>query len=110
MLVKKHPKLQNAADCAQRVSFFERLEWTLILLERRRSELRQWKEDARAEAIAEGRAQGLAEGHTQGLAEGHAQGRNNEKLEIARKMKARGRPFDEITEDTGLPRKTIEQL
>ena len=50
--------------------------------------------------------QGLTEGH----AEGHAKGLTDGKLEIARKMKAAGRPLDEIAEFTGLSAETIDQL
>jgi len=32
------------------------------------------------------------------------------KIEIARKLKARGRPFQEISEDTGLSHEVIEKL
>ena len=74
----------------------------LIVLERRKRELRQWKEDTRAEAIAEG--------HAEGLAEGHATGRSDEKLEIARKMKIADRPLAEIEEFTGLSPEIVEQL
>jgi len=42
----------------------------------------------------------------EGLAEGRAEGI----LEIARKMKARGRPSTEIAEDTGLSIEVIEKL
>ena len=46
----------------------------------------------------------------EGLAEGLAKGLEKGKLEIARKMKARGRPITEIAADTGLPAETIEVL
>jgi predicted transposase/invertase (TIGR01784 family) len=42
--------------------------------------------------------------------EGRKEGRADEKLEIARRMKNRGRPLEEIVEDTGLSSATIEQL
>ena len=48
------------------------------------------------------REEGHAEGHAQGLAEAN--------LEIARKMKARGRPIEEIAEDTDLSLEVIEKL
>ena len=41
---------------------------------------------------------------------GHAEGRADEKLEIARKMKARGRSLPEIVEDTGLSLEAVEKL
>jgi predicted transposase YdaD len=67
--------------------------------------------EARAEARLEGRAEGLNEGRMEGRAEGRAdgraEGRADEKLEIARKMKAAGRPLSEIAEFTGLATETI---
>jgi predicted transposase/invertase (TIGR01784 family) len=42
--------------------------------------------------------------------EGHAEGIAENKLEIARKMKKAGRPFNEITEFTGIPAETIQEL
>jgi predicted transposase/invertase (TIGR01784 family) len=42
--------------------------------------------------------------------EGLAEGRSEEKLEIARKMKAAGRSLSEIEEFTCLPPETIERL
>jgi hypothetical protein len=43
-------------------------------------------------------------------AKGMAKGEANEKLEIARKMKKAGRPFNEIYEFTDIPAKTIQEL
>jgi predicted transposase/invertase (TIGR01784 family) len=43
-----------------------------------------------------------------GLEEGLEKGREKEKLEIARKMKATGRPLSEIMEFTGLTEEDIE--
>jgi len=42
--------------------------------------------------------------------EAEEKGRQEEKLEIARKMKRAGRPLSEIEEFTGLPTETIEQI
>ena len=94
MLVKRHPKLEKAAECAQRVSFLERLEWTLIVLERRRSEYRQIKADIREEAIAEGleegRAEGLEQGRAKGLEEGRAEGLEEGRAEGLEEGRAEG--------------------
>jgi len=60
----------------------------------------------RAEGLAKGRAEGLAEGRAEGLAEGMAKG----VLEIARKMKAKGRTVEEIAELTDLSAEEIGQL
>ena len=48
---------------------------------------------------------GHEKGHAEGLEKGHA-----EKLEIARKLKARGRPLSEIVEDTGLSMEDVEKM
>jgi predicted transposase/invertase (TIGR01784 family) len=42
--------------------------------------------------------------------EGKAEGYGQANLEIARKMKKAGRPFEEIAEFTGLPAETIDML
>jgi predicted transposase/invertase (TIGR01784 family) len=60
--------------------------------------------------IATRRNAAKREGHAEGLAEGLAEGRAEEKLEIARKMKKAGLPFNEIMEFTGLPAETIEKI
>jgi predicted transposase/invertase (TIGR01784 family) len=49
-------------------------------------------------------------GRAEGLAEGESKGRDAEKLEIARKMKAAGRPLEEIMAFTDLSFETIENL
>jgi len=57
-------------------------------------------------ALAKGREEGLAEGKTEGLTEGM----EKSSIDIARRLKARGRPIDEIAEDTRLSREVIEKL
>jgi predicted transposase/invertase (TIGR01784 family) len=64
---------------------------------------------AEQKGLAKGLADGLAKGLAEGLAEGRAEGRA-EKLEIARKMKAIGRPLTEIAEVTGLSPETVQDL
>jgi predicted transposase/invertase (TIGR01784 family) len=61
---------------------------------------------AKRMGIQEGRAQGM----TEGLQRGHAEGMEKEKLEIARKMKEMGEPFEKIQTITGLPTESIEQM
>jgi predicted transposase/invertase (TIGR01784 family) len=102
MLTTNHPKLKKAVDSTQRVSFFERLDWTLFNLEMRKRDEREWKRYVREEATAEGHA----EGHAEGLAEG----REEKAHEIARKMKNRGQPIMEIAEIIGLAPEIIEKL
>ena len=60
----------------------------------------------RASDIYNARLEGITEGEAKGKAEGITEG----KAEIARKMKAAGRPFSEIAEFTGLSTETIKTL
>ena len=57
-----------------------------------------------------GKAQGIAEGKAQGIAEGKAQGARDNGLAIARKLKAKGMPTDEIANITGLSVEEIADL
>jgi predicted transposase/invertase (TIGR01784 family) len=50
------------------------------------------------------------EGHAEGHAKGKAEGRNDEKIEIAIKMKKMGDSVEKIQAITGLPTETIEQV
>jgi flagellar biosynthesis/type III secretory pathway protein FliH len=132
MLAKKHPELKEAVSCVKHMSFGEQWRWEMLKRQVRKMDEREEKrqlqldkeqhkldiEEARAKAMAEGLAEGLAEGMEkglakgieEGLAEGEAKGITEEKLEIARKMKAIGRPEPEIAEITGLPLETIQGL
>lgn len=60
----------------------------------------------RDEGWAEGRAKGLAEGR----AEGRAEGERHKALELARRMKTKGYPMEDIIEITGLTAETISSL
>ena len=57
-----------------------------------------------------GYAEGHAEGHAEGLAEGIAEGRKDEKLNIARRLKAKNMRPEEILEITGLTLEEIEKI
>ena len=46
----------------------------------------------------------------EGLEEGLKEGLEKSSTAIARRLKARGRPIDEIAEDTGFSREFIEKL
>ena len=78
------------------------------------SDLTSYKNFAREEGLKEGREegikQGLKQGLEQGLEQGIEQGIEKNRVETARKMKLRGRPIDEIAEDTGLSIETIKEL
>ena len=63
-----------------------------------------------AEGILEGHAEGLAEGIAEGRAEGLTEGRKDEKLNIARRLKAKNMRLEEILEITGLTLEEIEKI
>ena len=98
MLAAKHPELENPVECVRYMSLRE--SWRTLMTRRL---IRNLDENTMKKHLRE---EGLAEGIERGL----SQGRDQEKLEIARKMKARGRPLEEIAEDTGLSPEAVEQL
>jgi predicted transposase/invertase (TIGR01784 family) len=93
MLAKKHPELKKAVTSARKVSLSERRQWGKLLMDMERMDRSVAKKERLREMAAE-----RAEGHQE------------EKLEIARKMKAAGRSADEIAEFTGLSPETIAGL
>jgi predicted transposase YdaD len=88
--------------------------WRADLRLMKEGALEEGEQKGHAEGLAEGeqkgRAEGLAEGRTEGLAEGEQKGEAKKQREIARRMKARGRPVAEIIEDTGLAAEEVERL
>ena len=54
--------------------------------------------------------EGLAEGLEKGIAQGMERGRSEERMELARKLKQKKMPMDEIMELTGLAPEDIEKL
>lgn len=46
----------------------------------------------------------------EGLAEGRAEGRDEEKLDIAKKLLAMRLPLDQVAEATGLPKEGLSKL
>ena len=50
------------------------------------------------------------EGREEGREEGKEEGKKQEKIEIAKKMKLKNKPIEEIIEFTGLSKEEIEQL
>jgi predicted transposase/invertase (TIGR01784 family) len=108
MLAKKHPELKKAVTSARKVSLSERRQWGKLLRDMERMD-RSVAKKQRLIELAEERATGRAEGETAG----YERAKNElaqEKLEIARKMKAAGRPSTEIAEFTGLSGETITDL
>ena len=65
---------------------------------------------AKAEGIEQGRTEGLVEGEKIGEARGEASGRAAERVAMAKAMKSKNYPIDEIAELTGLFVEEIEKL
>ena len=61
-------------------------------------------------AKEEGRAEGLEKGRSEGLEMGLEKGRSEEKLEIAKNLKAMGLSLEAIRQATGLSTEEIEKL
>ncbi|MBR2289721.1 MAG: hypothetical protein IJ867_03760, partial [Clostridia bacterium] len=55
-------------------------------------------------------AEGKAEGKAEGLVEGKIEGGQEKAIEIAKNMKNKGKPIEEIIEFTGLTKEEIETL
>ena len=72
--------------------------------------MRTAKEEGLAEGMEKGRTRGLAEGMERGIAQGMERGRSEERMELARKLKQKKMPMDEIMELTGLAPEDIEKL
>lgn len=68
--------------------------------------MRTAKEEGLAEGLEKGRTRGIAEGMERGI----AQGRSEERTELARKLKQKNMPVEEIMELTGLTREEMETL
>ena len=72
--------------------------------------MRTAKEEGIAEGMEKGRTRGLAEGMERGIAQGIERGRSEERVELARKLKQKKMPTEEIMELTGLALEKIEKL
>jgi predicted transposase/invertase (TIGR01784 family) len=64
----------------------------------------------KSEGIAIGKSEGIAIGKSEGIAIGKNEGENKKQLEIAKKMKSKNMPIEQISEFTGLSKKEIEKL
>lgn len=112
------PGLQAAREKldVMRMSRDDRVLYNRYLMDR--AILRNTVDGARDEGKYEGMKEGLEKGLQQGLqqsraeghAEGHAEGVQQEKIDNARKMKAKGFSTEDITEITSLTAEQIEQL
>ena len=96
-------------DIDRQVSKFNTDEWR-----RRHMTLQELMDRNYEQGLEFGRSEGLEQGLEQGRAEGEAAGRELGRaaaiMELARSMKAKGRPIIQISEDTGLTADEIEKL
>lgn len=79
------------------------------------TQLREYEDSVKAyrdivNAVNTARIEGLEEGLEKGLEQGLEKGHEEEKIEIARKMKSDGLPDDVISKYTGLPMAEIEKI
>lgn len=92
----------------------ERLRAKLLSQEKfirdRQIELAAAKEDARAEGLKDGLEEGKAQGIAQGILEGRKEGKVEGILEVARNMKAKNMPINQIVELTSLSVDEINKL
>jgi len=123
-LVEEVMRMENAIQKAkERQEYVLSDEETLRLYEMRQlaywdninaneyaQEERQKAHEERLKAREEGLNEGREKGRKEGKEEGRREGMENGKMEIARRMKARGRPMNEIAEDTGLDVEIIRKL
>jgi predicted transposase/invertase (TIGR01784 family) len=109
MVAEKVPEVKKAVVRLMELSEDERNE---MIADRRwiwETDVHNIKVEFMEKGREEGRASGLAEGREQGLAEGEQKGKR-EICEIARRLKARGRPAAEIADITGLSAGEVEHL
>ena len=67
-------------------------------------------DEAREEGLEQGLARGLEQGLEQGIEQGLEQGRNEERLQLIRKMVSHGMTPELISDMTGLSLEEIESL
>ena len=76
----------------------------------RREGLAEGEKKGRLEGKAKGHSEGLKEGLSKGKIEGRSEGAKEEKIQTARRMKAKGLTLDFISEMTGLSPEEIASL
>lgn len=110
MLVKKHPEVKGAVNCAQRISWGERLRYAMLLRQKQKMDEAAREDFVREEGLAEGLMKGREQGLVEGLMKGREDGGKETLLAMARKMKALGEPTEKIRAITGLSPELIEKL
>jgi predicted transposase/invertase (TIGR01784 family) len=117
MLAKRHPEVKKAVTEIKKLSWTKRYRMYIedrnlarydrqIIDEERREEAwNNGRQEGLQKGLEEGRTEGLQEGCTEGLQKGLEEASRA----IARNLKARGRPMDEIAAVTGLSPEEIEK-
>ena len=76
--------------------------------------MKDLRDEAHAEGLAEGKAQGLAEGKAEGLAEGKAkglaEGKAEEKTATAKRLLSRGLSVEDLAKATSLSVEQVEAI
>ena len=106
MLAKKNPELKEAVSCVKKMSLLEELRYIRFHNNLAKVDKRMMLKAAHDD----GHKEGLAKGKEEGLVKGLAKSSEGEKIEIARKMKNKGHPVDEIADITSLSNEVIEKL
>ena len=109
-LVAEVVKMDNAIRLAEEKQEYVLSDEDAIRAYERRQKMQWDLNSLENSALLKGRTEGHAKGLAEGHAEGEAVGFERANLEIARKMKARGRPLAEIAEYTDLSSELIENL
>ena len=117
-LVEGTPALQRAYDELEKASWSqeELYKYDQIIKQERDhasvgiAQFQKGEKKGREEGKAEGIAEGLKEGEKKGIELGKAEGKQQEKLEIAKQMLAKGLDIQLICEMTGLSEERIRSL
>lgn len=98
------PKALDTPDLKKALTVLEVMNFSPIEREAYEEHLKWFRIEANTLKKAEAKAR------EEGIEIGEARGREEEKIEMARKMLTKGRPIEEITEFTGLTLEQIEKL
>ena len=111
--IKEDTKTPGLAEARKKLQYMQMSRAEQIAYERHMDSLAVQSgafDAARLERHAEGWEVGREEGFAEGRAEGRAEGEKDKALEIARKMKAKGFPIEDISAITGLDLSEITNL
>ena len=116
MLVKKHPEMEQAANCVQKFSLSDRIRTTILLRDMRRTAIRGREEYLKDEARknfeeAQEAHKNLEEARKEfeEVQEALEKARKEELRNIAHKLKVTGMSSEQIEAITGLPLEDIER-